>query len=193
MADLSYKGLFQGWEVAVAKNLTNEFKKKWQCLDIDGFEDLLQECLIHWLFVKDRYDPEAEASEKTFMGRVVRNRLNDIVKDHERLCRRDFQDTVSLDEPLFDDEEDSPTLLDKVKDDAEVAALQVRAGLKIDLFRTCQHLTPKQKKLCELLGEHGLSVNRASEILNMPRSSVREEVKRIKAIFREKKLHEYLE
>ncbi len=193
MAAINYKGLFQDWEVAIAKKLVFVFKEKWRCLDIDGFDDLLQECLTHWLFVKDRYDPEAEASEKTFMGRVVKNRLKDIVKGHERLCRRDFQNTVSLDEPLFDDEEDSPTLLDKFKDDAEVAALRIRAELKIDFSRTCQRLTPKQKKLCELLGEHGLSVNRASEILNMPRSSVREEVKRIKAIFIEKKLHEYLD
>jgi len=50
MKNLSYEGLFEGWEVAVAKHLVNEFKKQWTCLDIDDFDDLLQECLTHWFF-----------------------------------------------------------------------------------------------------------------------------------------------
>lgn len=74
----------------------NEFKKQWRCLDIDDFEDILQECLIHWLFAKDKYDPSAEASEKTFMGRVVRNKLTDIIKERERDKRKVFQNSVIL-------------------------------------------------------------------------------------------------
>ena len=193
MADLSYKGLFHGWEVAIAKSLVNEFKIKWRCLDIDGFKDLLQECLLHWLFVKDKYDSSSEASPRTFMFRVVRNKLNDIVKGHDRLCRRISQNIDSLDEPLFE-EDDSPTLFDRIKEDESRASdPRDQTELRIDLSQVCQHLTPKQKKLCELLGEHGLSVHRASEILKIPRSSIREEIKRIKAIFIENKLHEYLD
>jgi len=40
MKNLSYGSLFEGWEVAIAKHLVNEFKKQWRCLDIDDFEDL---------------------------------------------------------------------------------------------------------------------------------------------------------
>lgn len=193
MADLNYKGLFQAWEVAVAKNLVYEFQGKWRCLDIDDFEDLLQECLIHWLFVKDRYDPKAEASEKTYMGRVVRNKLNDIVKDHDRLCRRGSQNAVSLDKPLFD-EENSPTLLDAMAENKDrVSDLWLHTELRIDLSHAYQKLTPAQKKLCDLLGDEGLSINEASEILKKPRGTVYEEINRIKAIFRKERLYEYLE
>lgn len=192
MANLSYRGLFQDWEVAVAKNLVNEFKENWRCLDSDGFEDLLQECLTHWLFAKDRYDPSAEASEKTFMGRVVRNKLNDIVKGYERLCRRDSQNTASLDEPLFD-EEDSTTLSDVVTDKNLDSDPQDQVGLKTDLSQAYRHLTPKQKKLCDLLGREGLSIKEASEVLETPRGTIYEEIKRIKVIFHKQKLHEYLE
>ncbi len=193
MTDLKYKGLFQDWEVAVAKKLVNEFKEKWRCLDIDGFDDLLQECLTHWLFVKDRYDPEAEASEKTFMGRIIRNRLNDIVKEHERQCRRGSQNAVSLDEPLFD-EEDSPTLLDTIAEDHERASgLRVRAEIRIYLNRAYQRLTARQKRLCALLGEKDMSVDEASKVLKTHKCTLYREIQSIKEIFREEKLHEYLE
>lgn len=193
MADINYKGLFQGWEVAVAKKLVYDFKEKWRCLDIDGFDDLLQECLTHWLFVKDKYDPKAEASEKTFMGRVIRNRLSDIVKEHERQCRRGSQNTVSLDEPLFD-EDDSPTLLDTIAEDPErTSGHQTQAEIRIYLSHAYQKLTKRQKRLCALLGEKDMSVNEASKALKTHKCTLYREIESIKEIFREEKLHEYLE
>lgn len=193
MAGINYKGLFQNWEVAVAKKLVYDFKEKWRCLDIDGFEDLLQECLIHWLFVKDRYDPSAEASEKTFMGQVIRNKLNDIIKDHDRQCRKGSQNAVSLDEPLFD-EEDAPTLLDTIAEDhGRSSGLQVRAEIKIYLDRAYQRLTARQKRLCALLGENGMSIEDASKVLKTHKCTLYRDIQTIKEIFRAEKLHEYLE
>ncbi len=188
----SYKGLFEGWEVAVAKKLINDFKKQWGCLDLDGFDDLLQECLTQWFLAKDKYNPSIEASKKTFMAKVVKNRLLDIVKDHERFRRKDAHKTASLDEPLSD-EEDAPTLLDLLSDDEKHAtSFRVHAELKIEISRTFQKLTPKQQELCQLLGEKGLSIKEASEILQTPRSSIYEEIKRIKDIFQKENLQEYL-
>ncbi len=189
----SYKGVFEGWEIAVAKKLINDFKKQWRCLGIDDFDDLLQECLTHWFFVKDKYNPLAEASEKTFMAGVVKNKLSDIVKDHERLRRKGAQNTVSLYEPLSD-EEDAPTLLDSIPADEEYASnLRIHTELKIDISRTFQKLTPKQQELCRLLGEEGLNIKEASEALKTPRGTVYEEINRIKSIFEKENLHEYLE
>lgn len=193
MADINYNGLFQDWEVAIAKKLVFDFKEKWRCLDIDGFDDLLQECLTHWLFVKDRYDSSAEASEKTFMGRVVKNRLKDIVKGHNRQRRRGSQSTGSLDEPLLD-EDDSPTLLDAIAEDHERASgLRVRAEIRIYLGRAYQRLTARQKRLCALLGEKDMSVEEASKVLKIHKCTFYREIENIKEIFREEKLHEYLE
>lgn len=188
MADPKYKGLFENWEIAVAKNVIAQLMKKRTWLRPDEFEDLLQECLTHWLFVKDKYDPEAEASEKTFMARVIANKLKDIVKGRERLQRRVAQNTISLDQPLSD-EEDASTLMDVIATDPE---LRIHVELKIDLTRTYQKLSPAQKRLCDLLGEKGLSIKAASDILKTPRGTLYEEIKRIKAIFQKKNLDEYL-
>lgn len=186
MADINYKGFFQDWEVAIAKKLVFDFKEKWRCLDIDDFEDILQECLTHWLVVRDKYNSSSEASQQTFMACVFRNKLNDIVKDHNRECRRGSQIVISLDEPLFE-EADSPTLLDAMSDDSEGIS-----ELKIDLSHVYKQLTPAQKRLCALLGDGGFNINEASEILKKPRGTVYEEINRIKAIFRKERLDEYL-
>ena len=75
----NYEGLFESWEIAVAKNLVNEFLNKWDLLRREGFEDLMQECLTHWFFVKKEYDTNREASESTFMSRIVRHKLINVV------------------------------------------------------------------------------------------------------------------
>lgn len=193
MTDLNYKGLFQDWEVAIAKKLVFEFKERRGSLDIDDFDDLLQECLTHWLFAKDRYDPEAEASEKTFMGRVVKNRLSDIIKDHERKRRRGSRNAVSLDEPKFD-EEDSFALLDTIAEDPERASARVgKAEIGIYLGRAYRKLTPRQKRLCKLLGEDGISIEEASRVLKTHKCTLYRDIQTIKEIFRAENLHEYLE
>ena len=189
----SYKGLFEGWEIAVAKKLINDFKKQWKCLEQDDFDDLLQECLTQWFLAKDKYNPDAEASKKTFMARVVKNKLFDIVKSHKRLCRKDDQNTDSLDKPLSD-EEDAPTLLDLLLENKEYTSnFRIHTELKVELSRTFQKLTPRQQELCRLLGEEGLSIKEASEILQTPRGTIYEEIKRIKDIFQQENLEAYLD
>lgn len=55
-----------------------------------------------------------------------------------------------------------------------------------------QKLTPKQKELCLLLGEKGLTVKEASEYLKTPRSTIYDELKRIRTIFMKEGLEDYL-
>jgi len=189
-----YRGLFQDWEIAVAKKLVNEFQGKWRCLEREDFDDLLQECLIHWFFAKDDYDSTREASQKTFMGRIIRNKLTDLVRERESDKRKIAHLTVSLDEPLGDDE-DSPALIDKIdeqtiSDTAPNPFLEIQ--LKIDLSKALQKLTPTQKELCFLLGEKGLTVKEASEYLKTPRSTIYDELKRIRTIFMKEGLEDYL-
>ena len=186
-----YEGLFENWEIGVAKNVIERFRKKWKCLAREGFDDLLQECLTHWHFSKDDYDPSAGANLRTFMSRVVAHKLGHIVEKLTSDKRKISLASNSLDERISD-EEDSPTYLDQLPDDS-VSNLKISAELKIDISRTFQKLTPQQKKLCRLLGDEGLSIKEASEALKTPRGTLYEEIKRIKAIFQKEKLHEYLE
>jgi hypothetical protein len=46
----NYAGLFENWEIGVATKVIREFKAQWKWLQRIDEEDLLQECLTHWLF-----------------------------------------------------------------------------------------------------------------------------------------------
>ncbi len=183
-----YEGLFEDWEIGVAKNVIEKFRKQWTCLEREDFDDLLQECLTHWHFSKDDYQPTAGANERTFMSRVVEYKIGHIIEKLTSDKRKVFAVSASLDEPVSD-EENSPTHLDQLPDDSP----QVSVELKIDVSRAWQKLTAQQQELCRLLGEEGLSIKKASEVLKKPRTTLNEEVKRIKKIFQKAKLREYLD
>lgn len=187
-----YRGLFEDWEIGVATNVVNRFRNQWKCLEQADFDDLLQECLTHWHFAKDDYNPSAGANERTFMSRVVEYKIQKIIRDLNRDCRSIANKSISLDSPLTD-EEDSPTLLDRISaDENHTSELHVKAELKIDISKTIQKLTPKQQELCRLLGDEGLNINQASKIMQVPRGTLYEDIKRIRSIFQQEGLYEYL-
>jgi len=184
----NYKGLFEDWEIAVAKNLVNVFRGTRPCLQREGHDDLLQKCLTHWFFVKNSYDPACEASAQTYMGRVIRNKLTDIVREREADKRRLNHLAVSLDGPLGDDD-DSPVLEDTIADMRPAPFLQIE--LKIDLSKVLQKLTPHQRKLCGLL-KGGHTIKETSEYLKTPRSTIYDDRERIRKIFEKEGFKDYL-
>jgi len=191
---LDHKSPFEPWEIAVAKTLVDQFRKKHRCLRKDDFDDQLQEVLTHWLSNRDRYDAARQASRKTFMGRVLRNKLTDLVRERESDKRKVDYCAVSLDEPLAD-EEDSSTLGDTIDESTVEGGSPdpfFRVDLRIDLSKALQKLTPYQKRLCRLLAEKGLTVKEASEYLETPRSTIYDELERIRKIFEREGLAEYL-
>ena len=108
-----YRGLFEGWELGVAKKLISEFRSRWRSLQHDEFDDLMQECLVHWISVRGEFDPSRETTRTAFMARVLRNKLMDLVRERESDKRKANYESISLDEPIGD-EEDSSSLLDIV-------------------------------------------------------------------------------
>ncbi len=187
---LNYGGLFESWELAVAKKVINDCRKEQKCLEREGFDDLLQECLIHWLEVRDQYDPNRGASKKTYMAEVVRNVLGQLAEKARTDKRKAFYESVSLDEPL-NAEEDSPALKDKIaaSDDAPP---QINSELKIELSKAYQKLTPQQQKLCKLLGEEGLTISEACRRLDKHRMIIYREIARIRELFEKEGLKDYL-
>jgi len=183
----NYRGFFQDWEIAVAKKLIIEFQEEWTCLVREGFDDLLQDCLTHWYFTKDDYESRRDASQKTFMGRVIRNKLADLVRQKKADKRKLAHLSISLDEPLGDND-DSPNLIDKI-DDGTITVTDASSNhfleiqLKIDLSKALQKLTPQQRDLCRLIMEKGLIVTEVSDHLKTHRDTIYEELKRIRTIF----------
>ena len=187
-----YRGLFEDWEIGVTTNVIERHRNQWKCLKTESFEDLLQECLLHWLYRKDRYNPASDANERTFMARVVKNKLGHIVEKLTSNKRKALIDSLSLNDPISQDE-GSPTFLDQLSEDEVCSSnLRVTAELKIDISQTIQKLTPKQQELCRLLNDEGLNINQASKAMQIPRGTLYEDIKRIRTIFQQEGLHEYL-
>lgn len=40
------------WEIATAKKLVSEHRRKHRILEREEFEDLMQECLAHWIVAR---------------------------------------------------------------------------------------------------------------------------------------------
>lgn len=183
------------WEIATAKKLVSEYRRKHRILEREEFEDLTQECLTHWVVVRRRIPPEPDAPPPVaYMAQVVRNKLTDLVREMTADKRAGDPGAFSLEEPV-DGSEDGLTLgevlADERVDPASSGGMDTRHA-RIDLDRVMALLTPAQQRLCRMLGEEGLSIKEASEKLRIPRGTVYEEIKRIRRIFDLQGLGDYL-
>ena len=183
------------WEIAVTKKLVGESRRRSRSLYREEFDDLMHACLLRWLEVRPKAVPDPDGSTMAFLATVVRNKLIDLARNRGAGKRRSEQEAVSLDEPVGE-AGDSLTFADLV--DAE----QGREpgdyerfdpiDIQIDVADVIRRLTPEQQRLCELLGAQGLSIKAAAEKLRIPRATLYEEIKRIRAIFARHGLDEYL-
>jgi len=152
----------------------------------------MQECLVHWLSVRGDIDPSRAATRTAFMARVVHNKLMDLVRERESDRRKAGYDSISLDEPLGE-QEDSSRLLELVDETQKKELDRAFADdARVDLAKAFERLTPRQRQLCQLLGEEGLNVQEASRRLGVPRATLYDELKRIRKVFAELGLEDYL-
>jgi RNA polymerase sigma-70 factor (ECF subfamily) len=191
----SYGEGLQQWEIAVAKKLVGEYRRRSRSLAREEFDDLMQDCLAHWIVVRRKLSPGPDAPPVAYMAQVVRNKLTDLIREQAAYKRAGEQDALSLDAAL-DGSEDGMTLADLLADSESAqrdeAGVVHRYHARIDIARALERLTPAQRRLCHMLGEEGLSVKEAAERLRIPRGTVYEEIKRIRKVFADQGLGEYL-
>lgn len=185
----------QQWEIAVAKKLVGEYRRRSRSLAREEFDDLMQECLAHWIVVRRKLAPDPGTPPVGYMAQVIRNKLTDLIREQAADKRAGEQDALSLD-AVLDGSEDGMTLADLLgnnesaqRDEANVVH---RHHARIDISRALARLTPAQRRLCQMLGEEGLSVKEASERLRIPRGTLYEEIKRIRRVFADQGLGDYL-
>lgn len=179
-----YGNLFADWETAIVRGMVAEFEAHNPWLKYPGHEALLQECFSHWFFVRNQFSPEKGTSIKTYMRRVIRNRLNDIRKEQWAEKRRGDNFAISLDRPISD----SGTCLRDVIPDVRGAEAD---DLRRDVERVVNRLNPFQQRICQLL-RHGYSVRDAEKVLGKSKSTVYEEISKLRKVFANEGLDEYL-
>jgi RNA polymerase sigma factor (sigma-70 family) len=182
------------WEIATAKKLVNEYRRRYRILEQDQFEDLVQECLVHWIVVRDRIPPDPDLRPPvSYMAQVLRNKLSDMVRAMTADKRAGDPGAFSLDAPI-DGSDEGITLSDVLADektDPDVSGdIDIRHA-RIDLARVLTLLTPAQLRLCQMLSEEGLSVKEAAEELRIPRATLYDEIRRIRRIFDAQGLGKY--
>ena len=183
------------WEIAVTNKIVAEFRRRFRSLAREEFDDLQQECLVHWLQVRGKLTPIRDSPPLAYMAQVLRNKLTDLVREHEADKRAGEQEALSLDASI-DGSEDGLTLGDVIADvdlgESRNDVGGARHQASIDIGRALARLEPKQRRLCVMLGEEGLSVKEAAVRLRIPRGTLYEEIKRIRKIFADQGLDDYL-
>ena len=129
------------------------------------------------------------------MARVMRNKLIDLAREREAAKRKGDLDSVSLDDTL-NASDDAPTfaeLFDAVRSDEQSAeSVLDPSDARIDIAKVMSKLTSRQRRLCVLLGEQGFSIKETAERLRIPRGTLYEEIKRIRKVFADHGLGDYL-
>jgi RNA polymerase sigma-70 factor (ECF subfamily) len=180
----NYEGVFEDWEVAIARKLSSEFLAEHSWLRVLDLDDLMQECLIKWYLARHTYERSKGASTQTYMAKVIRHRLHNILEEHLAEKRRADRFAMSLDTPIGEQE----TTLGEIIPAGEGSTDR---SLRLDLGRAMEKLTPLQKKLCTLLWQ-GYGVTEIGSILNKPRPTIYDEIKRVRKVFADAGLDEYL-
>jgi len=178
---LQYKGGFDDWEVAVAKNVVHGFLSQWKCLQPEDFYDLTQEALLHWLQNRHKYRAGLNCNERTFMARVVKNRLCDMLKAMLSKKRRpEFGEAISIYSEAVpgSDEGEAITFEEVIADPRDNTWLE----LKLDLCAVTSKLSKRQQLLCQMLASD-MSMLEISKRLDVPRATLYDDLARIKKIF----------
>ena len=183
------------WELAVAKKLVGEYRRRSRILARCEFDDLVQDCLLHWIGVRRTLVLDPDNPAVGYMAQVLRNKLTDSMREKGAEKRAGDLQMVSLDASI-DGSEDGMTLAESL--DASESARSGDGGdanrhhVRMDLLRVLAVLTPAQRQLCLMLGEQGQSIKEAAEYLQIPRGTLYEEIKRIRKVFADHGLADYL-
>ncbi len=151
-------------------------------LDRFGEDDLIQDCLLHWVKVRHKYKPERNASKKTFLSIVVSNKLNNILEKVNSKSEEINKAVVSL------NKYETSRLDERIVNDKSYLLV----GLASDLSDALSILTPTQRKLCGLLSQPGMNKKKAAKKLGIHRSLLYREMNRLKNIFEKEGFKEYL-
>jgi len=143
----------------------------------DDAEDFASELMVQLLAVWDQYD-QARATREAFINQVVNTRLVSILRDR-RAQKRDARV-----EPLDGRDVGRDA---RVGDSADPLRI---VDLKIDLKAALERLRPQDRELCEWLERDALKP--VSDETGIPRRTLRDWRQRIRDVFRDAGLDEYL-
>lgn len=186
---LKYGNLFEPWEIRIAKKVVAEFQREWRCLRRDDAEDLIDDCLIHWLSIKQKINLSGDKNPKAYLSIALKNKLQNEAAAREALRRKPYFRSTSLNE-LLEENPESPFLSDLNGHNPVLSAEEFELHAKVQ--SVIKKLTPKQRTICRTIQTGEMTIAELSIKLSVCRKNVYEEIFRIREIFTEEGLREYL-
>jgi DNA-directed RNA polymerase specialized sigma24 family protein len=185
---LNYERLFEDWELKLAERLIRRFCGRRKAFPDSEFETLLADVLTDWYRQRSQYDAVRFNSPEAFMNTVVERDLTDRARAEMTLKRSALRNAASLNEPLND--EDNALTREEVLAIPDLLSSGV-TDLRLDLGKVTRRLNSRQKRILELrLDRH--AVKEIAALLNLSRSTVHDEIVRIRKLFESQGLRDYL-
>lgn len=189
---------FAAWELDLARGKAKGLVGK-HGFTYEDLPDLEQELLLEIYLrrgVRESWT-KITASPQTVMDRILNNRIRGIIDTVEADKRRIYIGASSLSDEVGDDESSNPlTLEDVVGDDQSLARRGRRPRsaeeeLILAISRGREILNDRQQRICDLLMQ-GLSIVETADALGMKRTTLNDEIKRMRKLFYQQGLHDYV-
>ena len=148
-------------------------------------EDIEQEIVLDLLYRLPRYDPR-RAQRNTFIARIIEHKVAALI-DYRRAAKRDFlREGASLNRDIADGEGRTTDAIQTVDQETYLRRLGIpfrpqrdEVDLRLDLESALQRLPEDLRSLCEML--RSMSVQEIATAVGIPRPSVYDAIKRVKA------------
>lgn len=159
-------------------------------------KDIEQELSLDLLQRLPKFDL-SKSSPNTFAARIIRNKATKLIRDRVREKRDYRREYYSLNDPIEDaDGEaiDRAYSMDyaeaKIRRGNRRRSHQERIQLRLDVSLIISQLPDSLQQIAQLLRTK--TVTEAAKTLGMPRSTLCDQISRLRIIFEDKGLHEYL-
>ncbi|MDD5922613.1 MAG: sigma-70 family RNA polymerase sigma factor, partial [Eubacteriales bacterium] len=182
---LSSEGNQEAAEILIRRYKETALRKSRTCfLAGADREDALQECMIGIFDAIRGYDPKAGASFRTFAGLCMDRAMVSAVRRATRLKNRALNESISLDTPISDSEEDgeSRTLIDILDGGSNAEEADEDLAEKLNrLLTNGEHplLSPLEQQVWERF-RNGESYREIAEELGKKPKSIDNAIQRIR-------------
>ena len=159
-------------------------------------EDLEQEMVLDLLRRLPKYNPE-RAKLNTFIARVVEHRIASLIEAQKAGIRDYRRWACSLNERFEDDDGRSVERVDTIDQEdyllrtgAQSRPTEELSSLAIDVATVIDALPPELRELCRRLKAE--TVSEISRDTGVPRGTIYESIKKLREIFEDAGLRDYL-
>ena len=189
-----FKGI-DDYAVRLIKHKARQLARRSDFSESDR-QDIEQELVLDLLRRFPNYRPD-RAQRSTFIARIIEHKVATLLEARRREKRGGHVRTRSLSDQVRDDEGKAVELADTVgeQDYFRRTGQHPRQGgglcdLCMDVQTVLARLSPEHRRLCDLL--QTMSVAAASRELRIPRGTVYEDIKKLRAIFEDAGLRRFL-